>query len=207
MPRKMVRFLVSLALVFLTWSAVTASPREARELEQILQAMHPEFRNHIRAVRHAPAGAAASDLYLALVRPRGRDPRLPADRPRSGAGRRYDLLVFPGTLGPGVSIAWKRLLADHEYFHARHLARDNGLPQPVFARQAANHHFQEALAWGHGLARLSAGDYGTLPPGRVQEVRQRYREHRQALARYVRKKQPSIWAYYALLLPEQDSSE
>ena len=35
----------------------------------------------IRAVRFAPPGSGASDLYLALVRPHGRDPRLPADRP------------------------------------------------------------------------------------------------------------------------------
>ena len=195
-------FGMALALAMSGLSGLMASPQESHELEKLLETMHPDFRRYIRAVRPSPPGSAAADLYLALVRPHGRDPRLPGDRPRSGAGERYDLLVFPGASGPGISRAWSRLLVDHEYFHARHLARASGLPQPMFESHAANHHFHEALAWNQSLQRLTAGNYGALPPRRVREARQRYAEHRRALAQYVKKKQPSVWPYYVTLLPE-----
>jgi hypothetical protein len=178
---------------------------EARRLEELLDTMHPDHGRYVRAVRPAPSGAAASHLYLGLVNPRGRNPMRATDVPLPGAGRRYDLLVFPGS--PAWTEPWTRLLLDHEYFHARHLARGDQIPRPTFDKPGANHHFQEALAWGYSVRRAAAGAYGNLTRKRQQEALQRYREHRRAFARYVRKRQPAVWEYYARLLPEPSSLE
>jgi hypothetical protein len=203
MLRKLWPHLTMFSLALCCLGQAVASPSEASRLSALLAAMHPDHGRYIQSVRSAPAGVAPADLYLGLVRMGGRDPRDPADAPRPGARRRYDVLVFPPSSVTPWSEGWSRLLVDHEYFHARHLARGDRLPHPTFARTSANRHFQEALAWGYNLHRLSQNVYGALPEQRRREVRQHYRRHREALARYVRQKQPSAWSYYGRFLPAQ----
>jgi hypothetical protein len=175
---------------------------EARRLEETLAALHPDWNEYIGAVR--PAGGAAANIYLGLVEPGGTDPRRLADAPMPGRARRFDLLFFPAAApadGP-----WGRLLLDHEYFHARHLARAADLPLPAFGEAAVDRHFREAMAWGYNLRRALDGVYGELPSGRLAEVESRYREHRSALQRFVRERDPEAWAYYARLLPAPDGT-
>lgn len=194
----------SLALIlmlFLSPCGAHAAGPQVDRVETVLRALRPDFQRYIHAVRVTPPGSSASDLYLGLVRPGGRDPRRPDDRPQAGAGRRYDLLVPVQPAALPTSPAWLRLLVDHEYFHARHLARADALPHPTFPSAAANHHFQEALAWKYNLERLLAGDYGLLEPRREREVEQRYHEHRRSFARFVRRRQPQVWPYYDRFLP------
>ena len=202
MPRKLWLTLTMCCMALCCLGHVTAVPGEAGRLRAFLEAMHPDHARYIRAVRPAPTGVSPADLYLGLVRSGGRDPRDPADAPRPGARQRYDMLVFRPSASDSWSDGWSRLLVDHEYFHARHLARGDHLPHPTFARPSANRHFQEALAWGYNLQRLAEHRYGDLPERRRQEVLQQYRRHRQALARYVRQRQASSWSYYGLFLPE-----
>ena len=201
MPRTLWPYLTMFSLALCYLGPATASPPDASRLRGLLAIMHPDHARYIRSVRSAPPGVSPVDLYLGLVRAGGRDPRDPADAPRPGALQRYDVLVFrPPSVMPW-SDGWSRLLMDHEYFHARHLARGDRLPHPTFARASANRHFQEALAWGYNLQRLSENAYGALPEQRRREVRQHYRRHREALARYVQQKQPSAWSYYGRFLP------
>ncbi len=201
MPRRLWLQLMMCSLALCCLDPAAASPSETNRLRALLAAMHPDHARYIQSVRSAPAGVAPADLYLGLVRVGGRDPRDPADAPRPGAQQRYDVLVFRPPSATPWSDGWSRLLVDHEYFHARHLARGDRLPRPTFARASANRHFQEALAWGYNLQRLSENAYGALPEQRRREVRQHYRRHREALARYVQQKQPSVWSYYGRFLP------
>ena len=170
---------------------------EARRLQETLAALHPDWNTYIGAVR--PAGGAAANIYLGLVEPGGTDPRRLTDAPMPGHARRFDLLFYPGAApedGP-----WGLLLLDHEYFHARHLARAADLPLPGFGEAAADRHFREAMAWGYNLRRSHDGIYGELPSERLAEVAARYREHRDAFERFVRERDVQAWAYYARLLP------
>jgi len=175
---------------------------EARRLQETLAALHPDWNEYIGAVR--PAGGAAPNIYLGLVEPGGTDPRRLADAPTPGRARRFDLLFFPAAApsdGP-----WGRLLLDHEYFHARHLARAADLPLPGFGEAAADRHFREAMAWGYNLRRSRDGVYGDLPSARLAEVTARYREHRDAFQGFVRARDAESWAYYARLLPAPDEA-
>jgi len=201
MSHRLWPFLTILCLALCCLGQATAAPVEAGHLRDLLEAMHADHARYIRSVRPAPQGISPADLYLGLVRAGGRDPRDPADAPRPGARQRYDVLVFRAPTAMSWSEGWSRLLVDHEYFHARHLARADRLPHPTFARASANRHFQEALAWGYNLQRLSENHYGSLPERRRNEVLQQYRRHRQALARYVRQRQASTWSYYGRFLP------
>jgi hypothetical protein len=201
MSRKLCTYLTWLSLVLCCLGHAASSPSDAHNLHTILVAMHPDHARYIRSVRTAPAGASRANIYLGLVRVGGNDPRDPADAPRPGAQQRYDVLVFPPPTATSWSDGWRRLLVDHEYFHARHLARGDRLPHPTFARASANRHFQEALAWGYNLQRMAENSYGTLPENRRREVLQHYQRHRQALARYVQREQPSAWSYYGRFLP------
>jgi len=195
-----------------TWLAVvlavaclgaTRSPEgEARRLREALTALHPDWSQYIGAIR--PAAGSAANIYLGLVERGGTDPRRLADAPTPGHAQRFDLLFFPAAApedGP-----WGQLLLDHEYFHARHLARAADLPLPGFGQAAADRHFREAMAWGYNLRRLRAGIYGDLPAARLAEVTARYREHRDAFRSFVRERDTEAWAYYARLLPSDDDA-
>ena len=176
---------------------------EARRLQETLAALHPDWNDYIEAVR--PGGGSAANIYLGLVAPGGTDPRRLTDAPTPGRARRFDLLFFPAAAP--VDGPWGRLLLDHEYFHARHLARAAGLPLPGFGEAAADRHFREAMAWGYNLRRSRDGIYGDLPSARLAEVEARYREHRDAFQRFVRERDIEAWAYYSRLLPSPDGDE
>jgi hypothetical protein len=203
MPRAASTLCIAAAVLACWPGAAMASPGEVVRLQTLLASMHPDHGRYIRAVRAAPEGSG-SELYLGLVSPGGGD--VYRDAPLPGARRQYDLLVFPDD-GPARSEAWSRVLLDHEYFHARHLGRGDRLPRPTFAKDAANRHFQEALAWGHNARKVLEGAYGELPEHRRREVLQHYRKHREAFARYVQRQQPSAWAYYVRFLPELDDEK
>lgn len=196
MPRN--RLGVVLLLFLLCAPPLAAA--EVRDLEAVLAEMHPDYRTYIGDVRPFPDGVDPRNVYMGLVRPGGRDPRRREDAPESRASGRYDLLVAPGTAAG--STAWTRLLLDHEYFHARHLARADHLPAPAFADPSANRHYHEALAWGQNLERTREGAYGGLPLHRLAEAQERYGKHRAALRQYVLRRQPAAWAYYGRFLPE-----
>ena len=189
---------LGLALGVISLGGIQAPQAQANRLHQLLTVMRPDHHRFIREVRPAPAGLAPANVSMGLVRPGGRDPRRRTDAPRSGVGERFDLLVFDTG---GFTASWTLLLLDHEYSHARHLARADDLPFPTFGDRGANHHFQEALAWGYSLGRAAQGDYGDLPDARWEEARSRYRSHRAAFDRFVRRRQPAMWTYYARLLP------
>ena len=192
--------LASLALAGGIALAGPSSPQvEVTRLARALAALHADAALYIREVRPAAAVAGA---YMGLVRPGGADPRLPLDAPVPGRNRRYDLVVFDApSEGTDVS-AWTLLLLDHEYFHARHMARGDRMPYPSFPHDAAGRHFHEALAWGYNLSQAAAGQYGALAPERWSEAARRYRHHQDALRAFVQKRQPEAWAYYSRFLPD-----
>jgi len=193
MPRTWIHLVLAVAYI----GAARSPEAEAKRLRDSLAALHPDWQNYIGAVR--PAAGAPGNLYLGLVEPGGTDPRLASEAPTPGRGRRFDLLFFPAAeLEEGP---WGRLLLDHEYFHARHLARAASTPLPGFGEAPADRHFREAMAWGYNLQRSREGAYGDLPAARRAEVLARYREHRDAFRRFVRERDPDAWAYYARLLP------
>lgn len=196
MPPRWIPFLLAASCL----GAASAPEAEARRAEAALGALHPDWTAYIARVR--PAAADPGNAYFALVRAGGSDPRLEANAPSPGRARRFDLLQFPAAAGLGEE--WSRLLLDHEYFHARHLARGDRLPAPGFGHAAADRHFQEALAWGYNLERLGSGAYGELPAARRAEAESCYREHREAFRRFVLRRDPAAWAYYGRLLPARD---
>lgn len=191
-----------LLLLALPTAGAAAAPEPATaRLEAMLAEMHEDYHRFIREVR--PAGAAVANVHFGLVRPGGTDPRHPEDAPRPGHRRRYDLIVFGADPGPGDGEAWARLLLDHEYFHARHLAHAAGLPHPAFDSRRAQRHLYEAVAWGYSLERADDDAYGVLPGPRRDEVLDRYRRHRRAFRTYVTQREPRAWDYYGQFLPER----
>ena len=181
----------------------TSPEHQAARFGSILAELHPDHQRYIRQVRPARAGLVPGNIYMGLVRPGGEDPRLVRDAPQPGHDRRYDLIVFPDRAALPTSESWARLLVDHEYFHARRLARADDAPHPSFGTTRANRHMHEALAWGYNLQRAGEGAYGDLGAERRREARQNYRHHREALRAFILERQPQAWEYYVRLLPER----
>ncbi|HZE89976.1 MAG TPA: hypothetical protein VE404_10525, partial [Verrucomicrobiae bacterium] len=119
-------FAVVLASPAAAWGASPAArPRDPGDADAILGELHPDYASYIHAVRVVGADAApgaAQSLFSGLVRSGGADPRAKADAPSSGRGARNDVVLFQSSVDPARSAAWRRMILDHEYFHARHLA-------------------------------------------------------------------------------------
>ncbi|HKY33976.1 MAG TPA: hypothetical protein VJV23_15705 [Candidatus Polarisedimenticolia bacterium] len=172
------------------------------QIEALLAAMHPDYALYIGEVRYGASRLRPASLYAGLVRRGGRDPRDPADGPRSGRGVANDLIIYADTFEPWRSGAWRLLIADHEYFHARHLARGFRLPVVGFGDAQADTDYHEALAWEWVVRRAGEGIYGRLSPAESAEASSRYERHRDRFRRFVTGRQPSAWAHYGRFLPD-----
>ena len=211
MPTSLARRLTSASAwalaAWLAWAGCASRAPAAPELtpDQVAArraSMHPEDRRYISSVRYGASRLRPASLYAGLVRQGGRDPREPGDGPLSGRGIANDLIVYADTFEPSRSLAWRMLVTDHEYFHARHLAHGAGVPVVGFGEARANTDYYEALAWGHVLARAAAGDYGELTDRELAEAARMYGEHRGGFLRFVMERQASAWDHYGRFLPE-----
>jgi len=162
-----------------------ASPSLAFEAgaERALEIMRPDYRNYVGDIRPltGKARGAASVLYMALVRPGASDPSRRENAPFLGPGALNDILYDPMLFETGASASWVRLLLDHEYFHARHLAGATCLPVPPPAPAPMEKHFFEAAAWGFNVAQARSGRYPGLSETEFREALDRYGEHYRAL--------------------------
>jgi hypothetical protein len=145
-----------------------------------LAGLHPDYALYIGTLRPIEAGPAGR-LYMALVRPGAGDPSRSASAPLAGPGARNDIVFDRAALDDRRSDAWRRLLVDHEYFHARHLAGATSLPRPASDRPDIQRHFYEAAAWGWNVGRARAGIYPGLRPAEFREALDRYGDHYRAL--------------------------
>lgn len=173
----------------------------------MLGELHPDYASYIHAVRVIRGDAAApsaQSLYSGLVRSGGADPREKKDAPASGWGARNDIVLFPAALDPARSDAWRRLILDHEYFHARHLARGWSVPLVDFGDAAATHDFYEAAAWGYVRERAARGTYGELTAAETREVRAIYERHFQAIRAFILERQPAAWTHFRRFMPDTD---
>lgn len=162
----------------------------------ILAEMHPGYGSFVREVRRGATHLHPQGHVAGLVRPGGSDPRDPRDAPRSGAGVRNDIIVYDDTFGGAASGAWRRLIVDHEYFHARHLAHGAPAPAVDFGDERVNGHYYEALAWGYNLERIVQRSYPGLSLAERRLVEERYRGHREAFERWLRATQRPAWEHY-----------
>jgi len=149
-------------------------------LSDDLAGLHPDYALYIGGLRPIEA-APSRRLYMALVRPGANDPSRSASAPLAGPGARNDIVFDRSALDDRRSEAWRRLLVDHEYFHARHLAGATSLPRPASDRPEIQRHFYEAAAWGWNVGRARAGLYPGLRPAEFREALDRYGDHYRAL--------------------------
>jgi len=185
--------------------APVATAGSSFEIVAILSSLHPDFADWIRAVRIVPieeARVSQEGIYSGLVRSGGTDPRIPEDAPLAGRGVRNDVVLTPHALDRTRDEGWLRLILDHEYYHARHLARGWRTPLVDFGDPEANHAYYEAAAWGYVLNRALAGVYGPLRPSDIREAGATYRRHLDAIREVIARRQPSAWAHYRRFFPE-----
>lgn len=184
---------------------VSAAPEATPEqVAMLLAAMHPGYERYIARVRYGPTRLRPAAMYAGLVRRGGLDPRNPDDGPVASRGASFDLIVYADTFEPWRTPAWRRLVADHEFFHARHLAHSAGVPVVGFGVARADSDWLEALAWGHVLGEAASGVYGDLSAIERAEAGARYAEHRDRFMRFVMEKQPSAWDHYGRFLPSPE---
>jgi hypothetical protein len=172
------------------------------DVAALLASLHPDYHDYIAAVRYGRTRLRPLSLYAGLVRRGGLDPRDPDDGPRAGRGVSNDLIIYADTYETWRTPAWRRLLVDHEYFHARHLAHGLSAPVVGFGDARADTDYYEALAWGYVLSRDEQGVYGELSARERSEVAARYAEHRDRFHAFVMKEQASAWAHYGRFLPD-----
>lgn len=173
-----------------------------------LARLHPDYTKYIHALRVVSAqGARAStdSIYSGLVRTGGREPRMAEDAPESGRGARNDVILFPAVLDPARSAGWRELILDHEYFHARHLARGWSAPLADFGDAAMNKSYYEALAWSYVLERAREGVYASLSAPDFREVAATYKRHHDALRKEILERQPTAWMHYGRFLVDPDT--
>ncbi len=168
----------------------------------ILAEMHPDYTRYIGEVRYGRSRTRPEALYAGLVRQGGLDPRDPDDGPSTGRGAVNDLIIYVDTFETWRTQAWCLLLADHEFFHAKHLARGFRIPVVGFGDPRIDSDYYEALAWGYVLERARDGVYGEISSRERAEVRTRYEEHLERFRAFVMRRQPSAWAHYGRFFSE-----
>jgi hypothetical protein len=176
------------------------------QVESDLASMHPDYSRYIHEVRYGRSRLRPAYLYAGLVRRGGSDPGDPADGPKTGLGALNDLIIYADTFEPWRTTAWRLLVIDHEYFHARHIARGYNVPLVGFGRPAVDSDYLEAMAWAHVLRRAADGAYGDLSRAERAEAGSRYGEHYDRFRRFIMQAQPSAWAHYGRFLPEPSSA-
>src|SRR2546422_4611981 len=130
-------------------------------LVRALAGMRPDYARYIFSVRPLAPGVGRR-LYMALVRPGATDPTGHGSAPFAGRGARNDIVYDEAAVSSGHSVAWSRLLLDHEYFHARHMAGATLLPVARGDSLEVERHYNEAAAWGFNVAEARAGQYTGL---------------------------------------------
>ncbi len=170
-------------------------------LMRALARFHPDYRLYVSGVRPLDPGVNRR-LYMALVRPGAGDPADRASAPYAGPGARNDIVYDAEAILTGHSLAFRYLLLDHEYFHARHLAGGTLLPLASGAGAEIERHYNEAAAWGYNVAEARAGRYPGLRPDEFREALDRQGEHYAALKALMREKDPATWDRIADLLRE-----
>jgi hypothetical protein len=153
--------------------------------ESLLASLHPDYRQFISSIRPLAEGEGTrASVYMVLVCPGASDATARASAPLAGTGARNDILYDPGVLRSDRSTAWRQLLLDHEYFHARHLAGSTSVPLPAHLAQrgaAWERHYFEAAAWGWSVAQARAGRYPGLRESEFREALDRLGDHLRAM--------------------------
>lgn len=182
--------------------AAHAADLNPDQVAELLASIHPDYTTYIHEIRYGQSRLRPESIYAGLVRPGGNDPRDAEDGPRAGQGAVNDLIVYADTFEPWRTRAWRLLIADHEYFHARHLAKGFDVPLVGFGNARVDSDYLEALAWHYVVNRAADGVYGALSRVESAEVLSRYRDHYEDFRKFVFKTQPSAWAHYGRFLPE-----
>ncbi|PYQ12534.1 MAG: hypothetical protein DMH00_05760 [Acidobacteria bacterium] len=197
------------ALILLTsFAAAAGVPVETGDnFERILSGLHPDYPNFVGGIRQGETRFHPPTLYMGLVRPGGKDPTRLDDAPLLGRGVKNDIIVYADSREVGRSPGWGMLLIDHEYFHARHLARGDRTPVPSFGDAEADRHYYEAVAWGYNLAQADEGDYPTLTHADYLEAFRNYTMHFEAFRDFILRHDHGAWAHYKRFLPEPASHE
>lgn len=177
------------------------------DFQSILAAMRPDYASYIGAIRPGSTRFHPVTLYMGLVREGGKDPTMLEDAPLVGHGVKNDVVVYADSREAGRSEGWAMLLIDHEYFHARHLARGDNTPVPSFGSSEVDRHFYEAVAWGYNLAEAEEGEYPTLTHADYLEAFRNYTMHFEAFRDYILRRDRHAWAHYRRFLPEPISLE
>ena len=172
------------------------------DFEQLLSRLHPDYKQYVGAVRMGETRFHPSGLYMGLVRPGGKDPTHLADCPLIGRGAKNDIIVYADSREAGRSDGWALLLIDHEYFHARHLARGDRTPTPSFGDPEIDRHYYEAVAWGYNLVQAEEDEYPTLTHADYLEAFKNYSMHFEAFREYVLRRDHPAWAHYKRFLPD-----
>ena len=172
------------------------------DFQALLAALHPDYASYVGSVRMGATRFHPSTLYMGLVRAGGEDPTSRDDAPRVGHGVKNDIIVYADSREAGRSLGWGLLLIDHEYFHARHLARGDSTPTPSFGDAEADRHFYEAVAWGYNLAQADEGDYPSLTHADYMEAFRNYTMHFEEFRDFILRRDHHAWAHYKRFLPD-----
>jgi len=172
-------------------------------LMHALARIHPDYRLYISGVRPLAPGVSRR-LYMGVVRPGAGDPAGRDSSPFAGPGARNDIVYDGEAILAGHSPAFRYLLLDHEYFHARHLAGGTLLPLAGGAGVEIERHYNEAAAWGFNVLEARAGRYPGLRPDEFREALDRQGEHYAALKALMKAKDPGGWTRMADLLRQPD---
>src|SRR3989449_2006979 len=172
-------------------------------LVRALAGMRPDYARYIFSVRPLAPGVGRR-LYMALVRPGATDPSGHGSAPFAGRGARNDIVYDEAAVASGHSAAWARLLLDHEYFHARHMAGVTRLPVARGDSLEVERHYNEAAAWGFNVAEARAGQYTGLREDEFREALDRLGEHYAALRTLLKDADPKRWSRLSELLSRPD---
>ena len=172
---------------------------DQQALVRTLSLLRPDYPLYISSVRPLVPGIARR-LYMALVRPGATDPAGKGSAPNAGPGARNDIVYDEASIATGHSVAWRSLLLEHEYFHARHMAGATLLPVVRDGVPEIERHYNEAAAWGFNVAEARAGRYPGLLPDEFREALDRLGEHYAALRAILKDSDPARWSRISELL-------
>ena len=201
------RFVFLAGLAGFLLGAASGQQEGGCRFEILLAELRPDYHLYVGSIRPGPLRTHPSHLYMGLVRPGGSDPTNLRDAPLMGHRVQNDIIVYEDSQERGRSNGWALLLIDHEYFHARHLARGDQTPFPSFGDPAIDRHFFEAAAWGYNLSQAEAGTYTTLTHADYREAFRTYSFHFEAFRDYVLRHDRPAWAHYRRFLPDPEKFE